>query len=65
MNEYTQRHNEAQPVRECFKRILLQVAANASPKAEQKELILILHENGIIGTSETFALIHIYGLANA
>lgn len=36
--------------------------ANASPKSEQKELILILHENGIIGTAETFALIHVYGL---
>mgnify|MGYP000940695297 CR=1 FL=1 len=65
MNDYRDNLSGAQPIRECFKRILLQVVANASPKSEQKELILILHENEIIGTVETFALIHVYGLASA
>ena len=63
MQEYTEQSPSAQPIRDCFKRILLQTVANASPKSEQKEMILILNENGIINTADTFALIHIYGLA--
>lgn len=65
MNYYTGEPCPAQPIRENFKRILSHVVAGASPKSEQKELIIIMHENGLISTAETFALIHIYGLANS
>lgn len=63
MHDYTGEPCPAQPISEVFKRILLGVVANASPKSEQKELIIIMHENGLISAAETFALIHIYGLA--
>jgi len=65
MYDYTGEPCPAQPIRDNFKRILSQVVANASPKSEQKELIIIMHENRLISTAETFALIHIYGLANS
>lgn len=65
MSEYTGEPCPAQPISEVFKRILLGVVANASPKCEQKELIMIMHENGLLVTAETFALIHIYDLANS
>lgn len=65
MSIYTGDPCPAQPISEVFKRILLGVVANASPKSEQKELIMIMHENRLITMAETFALIHVYGLANS
>jgi len=65
MADYKHHSDDAQPIRACFKRILLQVIANAAPPSEQKAMIMTAYENDIIGIPETFALIHIYGLAHA
>ena len=63
MTEYTGEPCPAQPISEAFKRILLGVVANASPKSEQKELIMIMWDNKLLSAVETFAMIHAYGLS--
>lgn len=55
----------SEPVSECFKRILLACIDNAEPPSEQKEMILIAYENGVLTIPETFALIHSYRLQSA
>ena len=64
MSRYTGEYHPAQPIRDNFRNILLQIVANAEQPAEQKEMILILLENGLISCAECFALIHVYGLEN-
>ncbi len=65
MSYYTGDPCPAQPIRDSFKRILSHVVAEAYPKSEQKELLLIMYENRLISCAECFALIHIYGLKDA
>lgn len=48
--------------RNSFLEIMSHAIANAEPKAEQKELIMIAHENGLIDTAKVYSLIEWYGL---
>jgi len=63
MTGYTGDSCPAQPIRVSFRRVLSHVVSNAEPPCEQKELIMIMHENGLLTTAETYDLIQIYGLA--
>lgn len=65
MTDYTGEPRPAQPIRASFMRILSHVVANASPKSEQKELILIMHENGLVSLADVYLLMHCYGLRDA
>lgn len=48
--------------RDSFLRILSLVIANASPKCDQKELILIARSNGLIDDHHARSLMLWYGL---
>lgn len=52
----------ATPARNSFMKIMSLVIANAHPKTEQKALIMIAHDNGMIDNSQVGSLMEWYGL---
>ena len=62
MTKYTDQDSAMQPVRASFKRVLLDCIANCPDPSDQKEMVMIAHENRIISVPEAFALIQGYGL---